>query len=169
MEWPRRVVLVARSCSQHSRAKWPGRMWGQQVAGPQKAVGIAENSHHTQWSRDTFNWYPFLLLQLCLFTPLALLLPTCHITSHQILLLLLSVSNLCKIMFLILQTVKYSVPPFPNDLCSVHSCFKYITLLCLNTHLKPIQNTIQNCWNHLSLCIPLTAPAFLLAAHCPHI
>lgn len=115
------------------------------------------------------NWYPFLLHQMCLFTPSTFLLPTHNVMAHLLLFLLLLYPVHMKL-FPVHQILSTQILPFnPNDCYSMLRSFR----LQIHHFLLPKRCFWAypkcSCWNYPLLCIPLTAPAFLLAPRCPHL
>lgn len=151
------MVLITHSCCQHDHGASRGMPSGQITFGRSMTTRVLQN------------WYPFLLLQMYLFTPLTFLLPTHDVMAPQLLFLLLLYSVHMKL-FPVSRIVSTEILPFSRN-----GCYSMLSSFLLQIHhfLLPKHCSWAypkcSCWDYPLLCVPPTAPAFLLAPHCPHI
>lgn len=162
-------MLPTRSGSQQRYAKWPDYRAGEEAAWPLRTAGILRNSRNTRGSWDTFLIDTPFHYSRC--ACLHLQHSSCpHVTWWP------ARFYFC---FSYIQFIwnyvsdpsnfEYSAPSFPNDHYSMLSSFLPQIHHPLPSKYPPWAYPECSCWNHLLLCIPLTALAFLLAPHCPHI
>lgn len=151
------MVLITHSCCQHDRGASRGLPSGQITFGRSMTPRVLQN------------WYPFLLLQMCLCTPSTFLLPTHDVMAHQLLFLPLLYSVHMKL-FPVPHTVSAQTLPFSSN-----GCYSMLSSFLLQIHHfllpKRCSWAYPKCsyWDYPLLCVPPTAPAFLLGPHCPHI
>lgn len=136
------LVLPSQSGSQQRYAKWPDCMRGEEEAWPLRTAGISQNSHNTQQC-----WATFLIDTPFHYSRCACLHLQHYSCPHVIrwsarFYFCFSCIQFVWSCVLSPQALSTQLLPFLMIIipCSVHFCFKYITLFHLNTHLEPIQN-----------------------------